>query len=383
MFKLAIDNNNLVVFKVLSGSPDLEIERVVSRLATVLEHAAMRGRVEMMSLLQDCGIDIDGDDYYHSLGAAAAGGSLDAVKWLIESGADPCEKDRVSVVKEYAQTPVVIAARHGHVKILPYLSSAGTPLGDEDPDYDALHIAMRDRRPGMLVCLLQSGVRFEVFDPPMEKGLEIAVEQDDAELARLLLQAGADPNAEETCVAFRYVSGDEQEHYDRVATLYGTLFQWACAQGLEDVARAFLDHDVDFDKQIKSWANWQVNKTIYVAYSCRNMGVARAILEYYDGAELVHLVADLVRKGNVFLLKELAEYDEVKRKVSWLLKRCFLQIHSLMSTFSAYEPDPRWEHYAETIKLLIEMGAWLPPDRTWHFLRDLLHRLDMEDPEGE
>ena len=233
---------------------------------------------------------IHGDDGHHPLRAAAARGSLDAVKRLIQCGADPFEQDRMSIAKQYAQTPIVIAACHGHVHILRYLSSVGTMLRNEDSDYDALHIAIRDRRSSMLVCLLQSGVRFEASDPSMEKGLEIAVEKDDTELARLLLQAGADSNAEEACVAFRDSDNDdEQVNYGRLTTFYGTFFQWACTQGFEDVVRAFLDHNVDFDKPSNTWANCQVNKSINVAYSCRNMGVVRAILKYYDDVELVHL----------------------------------------------------------------------------------------------
>jgi hypothetical protein len=61
----------------------------------------------------------------HPVSAAAAGGSLDAVKWLTEHDADPCEEDRTSIVKEYAQTPIVITAHHGHVHILRYLSGIG------------------------------------------------------------------------------------------------------------------------------------------------------------------------------------------------------------------------------------------------------------------
>ena len=185
-------------------------------------------------------------------------------------------------------------------------------------------------------------MRFEASEPPTEKALEIAVEKDDAELARLLLRAGADPNAEETYVAFRDSDDDdEQVYYGRVTTFYGTFFQWTCAQGFEDVVRAFLDHNVDFDKPINSWANWQVNKSMYVAYSCRNMGVVRAILEYYDDVELVHLAADLVRKGNVFLLEELAEYDEVKGKHRGFLSTISHTLIVRCLNIHAYGPEPR------------------------------------------
>jgi ankyrin repeat protein len=170
-----------------------------------------------------------------------------------------------------------------------------------------LHITLRDHQPSMLVRLLQNGVRFEATDPPIEKALEIALEKNDAELARLILQAGADPNAKEDCVAFRYLSEDEEigrtTRYEGPTMFYGTLFQWACAQGFEGVVRAFLDHNVDFDKPV------------YAAYSCGKMNVVRAILECYDDVDLVRLAADTVRKGDVFFLRELVEFDEVKRKL--------------------------------------------------------------------
>jgi ankyrin repeat protein len=207
-------------------------EIIVPILVIVMEYAAQRRRVEMMEMLHDCGLDIGGDAEHHPLSVAAVGGSLDTVKWLIERGADPCKEDRISIVKEYAQTPIVIAVYHGHVHILRHPSSVGISLRNEDPDYDALHAALRDHRPNILVYLLQSGVRFETSDPPMEKALDIAVEKKDEEIARLLLQAGADPDAKEDCVAFREYSDEIDEyttHWRQATTHYGTLFQWACA----------------------------------------------------------------------------------------------------------------------------------------------------------
>jgi hypothetical protein len=313
MFKLAIDQNNLSVFKWLIGTPNLENETTVSTLAIVLEYTALRGRVEMMEMLHDCGLLIDGDGEHHPFSAAAAGGSLEAVKWLIEHGGDPYEEDRKSIVKEYAQTPVVIAAHHGYLHILQHLSSVGISLRAEDPDYDALHIALRDHRPSMLVGLLQNSVRFEASDPPMEKALEIAVGANNPELARLLLQAGADPSAKEDCIAFHYHSkGGFTTRYGEPTTFYGTLFQWACAKGCEDVVRAFLDHNVNFDRPVVSWANWHVNKPIFVAYSCRNMNFVRAMLEHYDDVEIVRMVGKSLGNRDVFLSRRLVEYEEVK-----------------------------------------------------------------------
>jgi hypothetical protein len=105
-------------------------------------------------------LDIKGHSTYHSLSAATAGGYVHAVRWLVEGSANSVhEIDRRSIVKEYAQTPVVIAARHLHSKVLGYCSSVRYSPRSTSCDYDTLTIALHDRNTGMIACLYRVGRR--------------------------------------------------------------------------------------------------------------------------------------------------------------------------------------------------------------------------------
>ena len=379
LFKLAIDTENLLPFQtILRHVPTKEIDPEF-KLPAVLEYAALRGSLQMMEALQQIGINVDGDETTHPLSAAIAGGCIGTVKMLIEWGARLDGRDKKSIVKEYTQTPIVIAARHHHLGMVTCLVSHGAPLRESETDYDALTIAVTDRRSKMIACLIKSGIALNKLDPPLEKFLEIAVDKGNAELAEMLLKAGADPDAEERCIGYRPNNPEVCSFFGyshERSSLYGTLFQWACALNHEDIVRLFLEHGVNFDKPLVSWANWYENKPIYVAWSCGNTSVVRLILEYYEGAELLQLACHAVERGYLFLLVHMVEIDEVRRQSSWLLRRCLLRLRKISEPgMSARASIAAVSRYPETIKTLIGMGAWLPPDTTWRLSEDLLFRL--------
>jgi hypothetical protein len=253
LFKLVIDKKDLSTFQLLLGriSPKdrdpLEEHDLKYNLPSVLEYAALRRRFDMMGELLAVGVDPDGDKVTHPLSAAIAGGSTDCVKVLVEYGANN-NKNRKSIVKEYTQSPIVIAARHHNVDMIEYLISEEFAETKLQAGQDALSIAIIDRRAAMILCLIKGGITFTTSGPPIEKALEFAVVQGNAELTELLLEAGADPNAEE-----RYFCTGN--YYQGPMTFYGTLFQYACCTGMEDIVQAFLEHSVDFDKPIQSWIN--------------------------------------------------------------------------------------------------------------------------------
>jgi hypothetical protein len=121
LFKLAIDRDHTSVFESLVFNSHKDID------PAVLEYAAFCGRLEMMRVLYDIGIGANGTKTTHPLSAAVAGGSTAAVKLLLEWGAELNTKNRKSIVKEYTQTPMVIAAHHRNVVMIKYLISMGAP----------------------------------------------------------------------------------------------------------------------------------------------------------------------------------------------------------------------------------------------------------------
>ncbi|KAH4842273.1 hypothetical protein HBI23_219640 [Parastagonospora nodorum] len=362
--KLAIDQGNVWACKCLLLRRLPEEIGPASRLSALFEYAALRGSLDVMKKLHKMGINVEGDKQTHPLSAAVASGSIDAVKLLYEWGATLTRKNCKSIVKRYKQTPLTIAASHYDVAMVKYLLSVGAVRKEPEPRHDAFQIALADHQPSMIISLLKSGITFAESHTLPERTLEIAVAQGNVELAEISLRAGADPNAEEHCVR----CADYQE--DLPPTTYGTLFQWACASGDIDMVQTFLDHGVDFDKPLQSWANWRYEKPVYVAWSCGHLNVVRMILGYYDEIELVQFTCYVVQKGHFFMFEHCMEHEAVRKQASWLLKKCLSSLHSMSNAKSF--PSSTGKGHVLIIKALIGMGAWLPSDKTWHLSNAVL-----------
>jgi hypothetical protein len=167
LFKLAIDKNHLMAFNALLQH--VRLENLCSELPAIFEYATLRGSLGIMEELLRNQIDADGDDSTHPLSAAVAGGSIDAVKLLLQWGANKNDsRDRKSIVKEYTQTPIVIAAHHQHTAMVKYLIIVGQPARAFEAKHDALSIALARGHATMLLCLMRSYITFTRFDPPLE-----------------------------------------------------------------------------------------------------------------------------------------------------------------------------------------------------------------------
>lgn len=115
---------------------------------------------------------------------AAAAGNLDEVRRLIARGADPDGAGE-------GRTPLLAALQAGHSDVVEALLRAGATPGRE-----AVDTALRYQRRADLLALIEAGA-----DPDTrtrwttQSLLEIATENNDPELVRLLLDCGADPDA--------------------------------------------------------------------------------------------------------------------------------------------------------------------------------------------
>lgn len=135
------------------------------------------------------------------------------------------------------------------------------------------------------------------------------------------LKQAADPDAKECCVSPKsFGKWDYLPQYDR--RFYGTLFQWTCARGRDEMVRAFLEHGVNIHKPIVSWANWYESRPIYVAWICGNINTVNLLLEYYEGVELIQLACNAIERRYSFLVKLPVENKGVKSQASWLLRKC-------------------------------------------------------------
>jgi ankyrin repeat protein len=166
---------------------------------TPLHAAAARYNPEVVKLLLDAGAGVNeklGDHEHTPLHRAVGTGSKEVVALLLARGADAN-----AATKSDRFTPLHSAADRGHVAIIALLLAKGaSPDGGwkkdsgERPGRTPLHYAVRERHLDAIRLLIAKGATIDAPDVIHDTLLFGAVERDDVEVVKLLLQKGADPN---------------------------------------------------------------------------------------------------------------------------------------------------------------------------------------------
>ena len=160
----------------------------------LLVAASYPGTVEVLKLLLSEGADLhakDGSDM-HALGRAVVSSDISVVRFLVESGIDPNEEG-------YGNTPGLLSrlyARH-YLPSIEYLQSKGLKMNP-----NVLPAAAHWHPPQLLEKWIEMGanVNARLVVPYQRSALMTAAasEQSTPATLRLLLEKGADPNAEDT-----------------------------------------------------------------------------------------------------------------------------------------------------------------------------------------
>jgi ankyrin repeat protein len=176
--------------------------------ATPVWLAATSGSARMLALLLEAGADAKAPnaDGETALMAAARSGSAAAVRTLIDRGADVNAKEHWR-----GQTALMWAAAEGHVAAIEALVGRGADVhARSSGGFTPLLFAAREGRIGSVDALLRAGATLDEALPVRRTGapgaapstpetglnaLLLAVENAHYELAGVLLDRGADPNA--------------------------------------------------------------------------------------------------------------------------------------------------------------------------------------------
>ncbi|HEX5045737.1 MAG TPA: ankyrin repeat domain-containing protein [Gammaproteobacteria bacterium] len=154
--------------------------------------AAQRGDRIAVARLLDTGADVKANvDGVTALHWAARAESLDTVKLLLKSGADPRAADMFGV------TPLYLAAENGSAPVIAALLDAGADPNTVAPTgRTALMTAVRNGKLDAIALLLDRGAVLDARDTEFEQtALMIAVREGNSDAVALLLKRGADVNA--------------------------------------------------------------------------------------------------------------------------------------------------------------------------------------------
>lgn len=213
-----------------------------------LECAAYHGREDMMETLIAEMDHVDGSPSTHPLTAAVVGRQIGAVRLLLRCGAVVNVQDRAWMGATQYPTLLSAATDCSDPTFAKALVAAGASLRDENPKWDTLGLLISANDIQKIVLLVDAAAEVGESVGGLEDVLQLAVSQGHCDLAEFVLQAGANPNAEETKLG-----------------LYGSLFQWACDQGHEAMVKIFIRYNVDINRPKRPYAKFGGQNPLHAA----------------------------------------------------------------------------------------------------------------------
>jgi uncharacterized protein len=136
--------------------------------------------------LLEMGISVHND----SLAQCAREGDTKAVEKFMKAGFPPDSRDK------YGVPLLCLAARGKHRAVVEILLERGAQidLQSEDRSYSALMDAAQAGAADLVGLLIEKGARLDLTSKDGQTALVVAVGRNDAEVARLLAESGADPD---------------------------------------------------------------------------------------------------------------------------------------------------------------------------------------------
>jgi serine/threonine-protein phosphatase 6 regulatory ankyrin repeat subunit B len=221
----------------------LLISSCATRLYTSLQLGGDYARVKR---LIEKGADVNAQTSFGTtpLMVASAYGYTDIVKLLIEEGA------YVNAQTKHGDTALMAASEMGYIDIVKLLLEAGVDVNATREDYErstALMYASEMGHPEVVELLIEKGVDINAKEWRGWTALMIASERGHIDVAKLLIEAGADMNA--MSIMYKEGSGYGKLHKDvRVPGGYTALMA-ASEKGHIDVVKLLIEVGADVNAQ--------------------------------------------------------------------------------------------------------------------------------------
>jgi len=181
-------SQNLIPLLRLLIDRGADLDAVSDHSESALSVAALIGRLDAIRLLLEAGANPDPLEWSR-LHRAVAIGTLDEVRERIKAGDDLAARDR------WERTPWLLSIQTRDLAKAKLLLNAGADLNDRDRlDNTALILAIQANDPVMLRWLLDQGLDPNGTGELDHTVLIIAAESGSVECVRTLINAGADPN---------------------------------------------------------------------------------------------------------------------------------------------------------------------------------------------
>lgn len=240
-----------------------EASRLPDPRSEWLRAAVLEGRVDAIAELVRSDLDVDsaGPDGLTPLYLASARGDHEAVRLLVNAGADPNvllndeEARRREGALLFAWTPLMAAARLGHVLALQVLIDAGAELEARDlQQRTPLHLAAEAGHLEVVRALVRAGAVLDADDNHRHTAAVFAAQAGHDAVVNLLREAGAADTSEADLGPIALVAAASRGELSRVRTLLGrgvpvdgrdpwkrTALRMAASANHLEVVRALLD----------------------------------------------------------------------------------------------------------------------------------------------
>jgi ankyrin repeat protein len=187
-FHAAAKSGNVAMLQLLYEKDPNQVKAIIASGDTPLHIAAEEGKLDAVRFLLEIGAEPNAINTFKetALHAAAAAGHLEVVKCLKDHGADR------NIKNFNKERPIYFAAENGHLAVLEYLFKKEHLNLSNDDGNSLLHIAAKKGHHKIVKFLKEEGAKSSKRNHKDELPLQLAVKKGRLKVVKLLLKYGDD-----------------------------------------------------------------------------------------------------------------------------------------------------------------------------------------------